>query len=75
VTWTNIGTTVHTVKSDPGYPDQFDSGGIAPTQSYSHKFQNPGTYGYHSTTEVNYAVDQFGVTIPQWLLTGTILVQ
>ena len=66
---------MHTVKSDPGYPDQFDSGGLAPGQQFTHTFGANGGYNYHSTTEATYAIDGMGNTIPQWLLTGTVIVQ
>jgi plastocyanin len=44
VTWTNTGTTSHTVTSDTGL---FDSGAIAPGASFSLMFIDGGTYGYH----------------------------
>jgi hypothetical protein len=44
VTWVNRGKAPHTVTADDG---SFDSGKLQPGQSFSHKFQNPGTVAYH----------------------------
>jgi plastocyanin len=51
VTWTNLGTTVHTVTSGAAAPQPFDSGGLAPAGSYSVQFPTPGTYLYSSNTD------------------------
>ncbi|HLY67499.1 MAG TPA: plastocyanin/azurin family copper-binding protein, partial [Chloroflexota bacterium] len=75
VTWVNTGHQVHTVVSNPGYYNQFDSGGIGPGQKFSVSFPNAGSYGYHSTTEQSYAQDAFGHTVVQYALNGTIVVQ
>lgn len=46
VTWTNYGSTPHTVTSDDG---KFNSGNIAPGAQYSYTFAQPGSYPYHCT--------------------------
>jgi plastocyanin len=58
VTWTNVGKVAHTVTADKskaadpsnvGLPpgvDEFDSGFIAEGESFSRKFDRPGTYRY-----------------------------
>jgi plastocyanin len=75
VTWTNNGTQVHTVVSNPGYPGQFDSGGLGPGQKFSFTFPSPGSYGYHSTTEVAYAIDGMGNQVPQFKFNATVIAQ
>jgi plastocyanin len=44
VTWTNSGSTAHTVTGDQG---AFDSGNINPAGTFSFKFNTAGTYTYH----------------------------
>ena len=46
VRWMNMGRNPHTVTADD---KSFDSGDIAAGQSWSHKFDKPGTYKYHCT--------------------------
>lgn len=76
VTWTNTGKQVHSVVSNPGYPNQFDSGGLSNGQKYSVTFQTAGSYDYHSSTEPTYGVDVFGNTVvTNFAFKGTILVQ
>jgi alcohol dehydrogenase (cytochrome c) len=43
ITWTNTGNVGHTVTSDDGV---FDSGDLAPGQTFSFTFDQPGTYWY-----------------------------
>jgi plastocyanin len=43
VTWTNDGPSTHTATANDG---EFDSGQLAPGQSYSHTFNQAGTYAY-----------------------------
>jgi len=43
VTWTNMDDEPHTVVSDTGV---FKSGGMDTNESYSHKFDKPGTYHF-----------------------------
>jgi plastocyanin len=43
ITWTNTGTQVHAITTADG---SFDSGALAPGQSFSFSFANPGTYAY-----------------------------
>jgi plastocyanin len=44
VTWTNDGQRPHTISDDDG---AFDSGRLDPGESFSHTFDQPGTYRYH----------------------------
>lgn len=46
VTWTNQGPSVHTATADDG---AFDSGNLNRGDSFSHAFDEPGTYSYHCT--------------------------
>lgn len=75
VTWTNKGSTVHTSTSDPGYFNAWDSGGLAPGQSFTYNFTVAGTYGYHSQTEPVYTTDSTtGNVVVSYQFTGTIIV-
>lgn len=50
VVWTNTDVAAHTVTSTTnGYG--FDSGSIAPGETYSYTFVSPGTYDYESTLD------------------------
>jgi plastocyanin len=44
VTWTNGGSSSHTVTADDG---SFESPTLARGKTYSRKFDKPGTYPYH----------------------------
>jgi len=44
VTWTNDDTTTHTVTSDSG---AFDSGNLSPGATFTHQFNDAGTFPYH----------------------------
>lgn len=44
VVWTNNGATAHTVTASDG---SWDSGNVAPGQSFSHTFNTPGTVAYY----------------------------
>jgi len=44
VTWQNGGSATHSVTSDTGEPFNTD---LASGQSTTHRFDTPGTYGYH----------------------------
>jgi plastocyanin len=44
VTWTNLDTTAHTATAQDG---SFNSGNLNPGQSFSFKFDTPGTYVYN----------------------------
>ena len=44
VNWTNHDSTTHRIVSDYGW---FDSGNLAPGQSYNYTFDNTGAYPYH----------------------------
>jgi len=47
VTWTNTGSTAHTVTADDG---SFDSSHVAPGATFSHTFAAAGTFSYHCAT-------------------------
>ncbi len=47
VTWTNHDTVSHTVTSDTGQAQSFDSNTIAPNGTFSVTFAKAGTYRYH----------------------------
>jgi plastocyanin len=44
VTWTNDDSTTHTVTSDTG---AFESGNLSPGNSFTHQFNDAGTFPYH----------------------------
>jgi plastocyanin len=44
VTWTNLDSVAHTATADNG---AFNSGNIAPNNSFSFRFDTPGTYVYN----------------------------
>jgi plastocyanin len=46
VTWTNDDSTTHTVTSDTG---AFESGNLSPGNSFTHQFNETGTFSYHCT--------------------------
>jgi len=46
VTWTNDDSTTHTVTSDTG---AFGSGNLSPGNSFTHQFNETGTFPYHCT--------------------------
>ena len=50
VTWTNSDNDIHTVTSGsdegPSIGQEFDSGTLGEAQSFTHKFEKPGTYEY-----------------------------
>ena len=45
VTWTNNDSVTHNLTS----PGNFDSGDLAPGQTFSHTFDEAGTFDYHCT--------------------------
>ncbi len=49
VTWTNDDSTTHTVTSDTGL---WDSGNLSPGQTYTHQFNDTGTFPYHCSSHV-----------------------
>ncbi len=72
VSWLNNDTVVHTVTSDlPGW----DSGGLAPGQSFSFTFSRVGVYGYHSEADVVYnSPDTSAVSPKSFPLRGVVTV-
>jgi plastocyanin len=73
VTWTNKGTQTHTVTSNQDYTPAFDSGGLSGGQSFSYTFTTPGSYGYHSQTDVTYTTSQScNCVIPVFSFNGII---
>lgn len=49
VTWTNKDSVAHTVTSDSGSADTFNSGDINQDATYSYTFNTVGTFTYHCT--------------------------
>jgi plastocyanin len=47
VTWTNFDLFAHTVTSDVGSSDPWDSGSLGQGGVFTRTFNIPGTYGYH----------------------------
>lgn len=47
VIWTNQDSASHTVTSDSG--SELDSSSLSKSQTYSHTFNNAGTFSYHCT--------------------------
>jgi plastocyanin len=75
VTWTNTGANTHTATSNQGYLPAFDSGGLSLNQSFSWTFATPGTFGYHSQTDVTYSNNtDCNCVIPIYSFNGTIIV-
>ena len=79
MTWVNKGQNVHTATSDQGVNPAWDSGGLGNNQSFAQTFQfaKPGTYTYHSETDVRYDTDpnDSTKTIKVFLFTATIVIQ
>jgi plastocyanin len=57
VVWTNSGAMAHTVSGDDG---SFDSGNLAPGQSFSQTFAVNGTVGYHCSLHGSAGAGMFG---------------
>jgi plastocyanin len=53
VTWTNTGDLPHTVTKDEGPGDDFDSGTLAPGDTYEQTFDTAGTIDYVCTIHAN----------------------
>jgi plastocyanin len=49
VTFTNDDTVAHTVTTDAGQPETFDSGAIAPSGHFTHTFGTAGPIAIHCT--------------------------
>jgi plastocyanin len=75
VTWTNEDTHPHTVTSDDGSADTFDSGTLLPGQSYTHVFNKVGSFTYHSSLDANMqgqmTVQQVSTPLPEVSPTAT----
>lgn len=63
VMWQNGSVATHTVTSDAGSAQTYDSGNIGPAGTFSQTFNTAGTYNYHCTYHVANG------------MTGTITVQ
>src|SRR5690606_21106898 len=50
VTWVNNDTAAHTVTADDG---SFDSGNLAPGDSFTHTFDSAGSFSYHCNYHPN----------------------
>ncbi|HEX6511366.1 MAG TPA: hypothetical protein VF157_03640 [Chloroflexota bacterium] len=73
VSWTNNGMQPNTVTSDAGYVPAFDSGGMTTGQKFSVTFTTPGSFGYHSQTNITYFQDAgCGCTAANYVLRGLI---
>jgi plastocyanin len=53
VTWTNTGLPIHTVTSDSGAPETFDSGSLGTGGTFQHTFTAAETVNYHCTVHVS----------------------
>ncbi len=53
VTWTNTGVPQHTVTSDTGAPETFDSGSLGTGGTFQHTFTAAETVKYHCTVHVS----------------------
>jgi plastocyanin len=51
VTWTNNDSITHTVTADSG--NTFDSGNLEPGKTFSHTFNDTGTFAYHCNIHPN----------------------
>jgi len=49
ITWTNKAGVAHTVTSDTGVTEVFDSGTINPNGTYPRMFSTKGSFAYHCT--------------------------
>jgi plastocyanin len=49
IKWTNKDGAAHTVTSDAGAAEAFDSGSMANGSSFSYQFKTAGTFHYHCT--------------------------
>jgi len=47
IKWTNKDSAAHTVTSDPGDSEAFESGSLGNAAVWSYKFNNVGTFPYH----------------------------
>ena len=63
VTWTNTGMPIHTVTSDTGAPESFDSGSLGSGGGFTRTFASPGTIGYHCA--VHQSIGMVGTIIVQ----------
>jgi plastocyanin len=53
VVFTNDDTVAHTVTTDAGQAESFDSGTIAPGSTYRHTFATAGTIAIHCSIHSN----------------------
>ena len=53
VTWTNKDGAAHTVTSNTGSTEVFDSGSLSTNATFHHLFATPGSYHYHCTFHPN----------------------
>ncbi len=60
IVWTNSGHNPHTVTADTG---QFDSGLLAPGQTFQVTFRTPGTFSYHCQLHGAPGVGMFGTIV------------
>lgn len=64
VKWMNQGTVAHTSTSGDGEPNgEWDSGSVAPGNTYERVFYHPGTYAYYSQEALYDSYDMDGTVI------------
>jgi plastocyanin len=59
VTFTNGDAIAHTVTTDPGQAESFDSGSLAPGAQFTHTFATAGTVRIHCTIHPNIRLTLF----------------
>jgi len=67
VRWTNTGSVTHSVVSDAGSAESFDSGPLSPGANWSYTFDNVGVFTYHCSPHTfMHGTVQVGGAIPEF---------